>query len=485
MRSLHFLFVSVVALSHSSSICWHEDVIARHYEYDLNEKLNPNQIKVSRSGLYYQALKLQNPQALLQHYLHNQDFTTEQKLRWLTQGNLVNHWQANWLLGQYWLEQGLLPRAKLWMKRALQTYQLITERSHGVEYTEMVLQLVDVLQQLKEYQTANQLLTDELFVDEHVSISARSKAIFLRAKGLMLEGKLHQAKDLLDALFFRLGVGFTGQPKTLRKRLQALIYENYQVGSCAVNIQLLASDYLQWQYAYQLMTKWKGDQQLNTLPICFNQIESFDAKPLACIDTNNRRLSCNLRFMAENLSLDNNVLPVVVHGHSGVANYNNGIIFTNLSKSYGVFVHELFHHFGFIDEYSLPTSIGSKICKVTEPSAKGENLMVVPLSALEDFKRSDSYQLFSTPTDTCNQFDSIAYKLVPQMTIMGYMDQSVPSQYATKARNKMQLRFNFLSNYQYAYALAYEEFNDMESYQLWLQKSATQGYQVAESLLNK
>lgn len=483
MRILHYLFVCVVALSQSSSICWNEEVIARHYVYNFEEKLNPHQIKVNFSGLYYQALQLQNSQALLQYYLHSQDLTPEKELQWLTQGKLVNHWQANWLLGLYWQEQGQLPPAKLWMKRALKTYQFNTKRRHGVEYTELVLQLVDVLQQLKEYQAANKLLSDAIFVDEHVPISIRSEAMFLRAKGLMLDGQLHQAKDLLDTFFARFGVSFMGRAKGLRERLQGLIYDKYQVDKCAVNVQLLASDYFQWRYAHQLLTQWKSDPQLSTLPICFNKIQSFDPKPLACRDKNRVRLSCDLRFMAEQLPLENDVLPVIVHGQLGVANYNNGIVFTNLSKSFEVFVHELFHHFGFLDEYALSSKIGQTICHVTAPTAKGGNLMVVPSSKLDAFKASKLYQRFSTQAHTCDQFDSVAFKLSSQMTIMGYMDQSIPDLYIAIARDKMLHRFDSMSNYQYAYALAYEQFDDHANYRLWLEKSAAQGYREAKSLL--
>ena len=483
MTILRFLFIVVLALCQTSDISWNEDVIAHHFASDFNNRLNPNQVSANSSGLYYQALKVKNPQALLQYYLHNQNLTDQQKLAWLTQENLSSNWQANWLLGQYWLEQKQLTQARSWMVSALETYRLNTERRSGVEYAELLLQLVDVLQQLKDYQGANKLLNDDLLVDEHISVSLRSRAAYLRAKGLMLEGNLHQAKDLLDGLFVRFGLDLVSSAKLLRQEIHGLIYEQHQTPQCAVKVQLLASDYSQWRYAHSLLVKWKKEPKLSLLPICFKPIQFFDAQPLACRDKDKLRLSCDLTMMAKHLPLEHDVLPVLVHGQSGVANYNNGIIFTNLSKTYGVFVHELFHHFGFIDEYRLPLGIGSKVCNVTKPTFRGANLVVVPTSDVEDFKQSKLYLRYFTPVDTCDRFDSVAFKLSPQMTIMGYMDQQVPDSYIHLARNKMLSSSDSMSNYQYAYALAFEYVSDIKNYQIWLRNSAKQGYKVADALL--
>jgi hypothetical protein len=65
------------------------------------------------------------------------------------------------------------------------------------------------------------------------------------------------------------------------------------------------------------------------------------------------------------------------------------------------------------------------------------------------------------------------------------MDQSIPKPYIQRLRQKLTKHSNELSNYQYAFALAYDEKGQSSMYRYWLQKSAKQGYQVAKKLLIK
>ena len=69
------------------------------------------------------------------------------------------------------------------------------------------------------------------------------------------------------------------------------------------------------------------------------------------------------------------------------------------------------------------------------------------------------------------------------MTIMGYMDQSVPDSYIELARERMLNSSGSMSNYQYAYALAFEGAGDTEGFYLWLHNSAKQGYKIAGALV--
>ncbi|MCJ8269711.1 MAG: hypothetical protein MJK04_09945, partial [Psychrosphaera sp.] len=185
-------------------------------------------------------------------------------------------------------------------------------------------------------------------------------------------------------------------------------------------------------------------------------------------------------LMAKNLKLLPNTLPVIVHGQFGVANYNNGIIFTNHHKSYGVFKHELFHHFGFIDEYPLPQKLAESVCKVKIPRYVGENLFVVPKQNLDQ-----GLQQGMTKVDTCQNFDAVAFKPTKELTLMAFVDQPLPKVYLERARVKLLSDTHAMANYQYAYALAFDQKGRRNEYLRWLKLSAHQGYQIAKTLLLK
>ena len=142
----------------------------------------------------------------------------------------------------------------------------------------------------------------------------------------------------------------------------------------------------------------------------------------------------------------------------------------------------MLHHFGFIDEYPLIGATGKKLCEVTKVGKLGENLMVVPKNQLDQYKK-DHLNSFAVPT--CDNFTAAAFKPVSALTVMQYMDQSIPKPYIQRLRQKLTKHSNELSNYQYAFALAYDEKDQSSMYRYWLRKSAKQGYQVAKKLLIK
>ena len=188
------------------------------------------------------------------------------------------------------------------------------------------------------------------------------------------------------------------------------------------------------------------------------------------------------------------MIPLVIYGSAGVANYSNGIIYLNRHKSYQVFKHELFHHFGFVDEYPLTKSVAARVCRGEAPYFSGENLYIVAQDQVDKVnwqqvkarwqqKFNDSFNHI-TAVSSCKDSGYVAYKPIAELTLMQYMDQPLPVAYILRAQQKMFTEPETFANYQYAYALAYDQLGDLNGYRYWLEQSAAQGYLVANRLLN-
>ena len=185
-------------------------------------------------------------------------------------------------------------------------------------------------------------------------------------------------------------------------------------------------------------------------------------------------MRCDLTMIGESLTDGPRQLPLLLFGDAGIANYNNGVVSLNRNSSFGVFTHELFHHFGFMDEYALNPGRARQLC---QPGKLGENLQVVSRTQWQQLGIPQSRRVA-----TCEHSEFVAFKAVNGLTNMGYMDQPMPSKYLRLARKRLE-KARGLANVQYAIALAYHDKGDLSGYRLWLQRSANDGYPVAEQIM--
>jgi hypothetical protein len=431
----------------TSSITWHPMVIEQHYDRWPQSAV-----------LFHQALSLNNPQARLVHYRNNPQWSLDDKVNWLSHAVLKRNSQAHFHLAENWYQAGQTTRAIVWLKSAI-----------GQGHQAASLLYVKILIEKAEYLLAEKVLNSPVLYDDD------------RVKLLLSQLYLHQnliekADSLLNKLADKNILGAAG----LLADLNGLRHKELKSKTgCSVNIQFVVSGFAELNYAADIMTKWQQDTSINTLPVCFNQTIEFDPKRLNCNDLSDQKQHCDLTLMAAQLSLPKRTLPVIVHGQAGIANYNNGLIFLNSHKSFGVFKHELFHHFGFIDEYPLQQQTAASLCNVQMPRFVGENLYIVPENQL-DLHRPKNM----TAVSTCQGMDVVAFKPVTTMTLMEYVDEPLPEAYLQRAKSKL-LNNSLLPNYQYAYALAFEQNGQRAQYLQWLTRSANQGYEVAAALLER
>ena len=203
-----------------------------------------------------------------------------------------------------------------------------------------------------------------------------------------------------------------------------------QTNLCHMNIQFVATTLESMVQATGFQRRFAQDKRLQTLPLCFN--EPVWLEEVKCSDNwqGQKRLGCNPQPLIA-LSDQVEFTHAVVFAEQGKANVKNGIMFLDLADTYSVFVHELAHFAGFVDEYPLSSSMAQIHCfRSDAPNIMVTTEVEAPSAEKMDQWFSVSENVLLSKARTCNNHPAQAYKPTPQLTFMEYHDQGViPSLY--------------------------------------------------------
>ena len=237
-------------------------------------------------------------------------------------------------------------------------------------------------------------------------------------------------------------------------------HANWVTRQCAMKLQFVANSLESIKQAVAFKAQFLKDKRLQSLPICINEPVWFDKNTLSCehFAINDYRLSCDVGALAKAF-LPGDFTHTVIFAEQGKANVNNGIMYLDLADKYSVFVHELAHFAGFVDEYPVSEGLSERIC---EPGQSHPNILVRSLPKQRDAaqltekeieegffsdvdtleERRDEpeldisyWQQFSNSlamlkARTCNNHPNQAYKFVGKMTFMEFHDQEyIPEMY--------------------------------------------------------
>jgi hypothetical protein len=156
-----------------------------------------------------------------------------------------------------------------------------------------------------------------------------------------------------------------------------LVAENItQKASCLVDVQLFATNLAGLQHAEQLISAF-GQHSLANY-ICLATPKYIAANALKCQHRPSDKISCNATIWFEQGGIKTRYVGVIVD--RGGANVDNGIMYIDQQDNLDVFIHELSHFIGFVDEYSLPSQ--HQKCQRVQQTPFAHNLVVLP----------DSYQ---------------------------------------------------------------------------------------------
>ena len=260
-------------------------------------------------------------------------------------------------------------------------------------------------------------------------VDAQSALLF--AKILWKDNKHADAKR-----FFALAVRF-GEPKgqeylqhidgfwnksTLTKQAKRFYTER---SGCHMRLQFVANSLESIMQATAFQQKFADDKRLEDLSICVNPPIWQDE--LSCSDNwqGHHRLGCNIAPLIP-LAEQTSFSHLVVFAQQGKANVHNGIMYLDLADTYSVFVHELAHFAGFIDEYPLSSQMAEIHCYATRaPNVLIKNDEELPSLLEMEGWLQDGFEVSLARTRTCNNHSAQAFKPTQSMTFMEYHDQGV------------------------------------------------------------
>ena len=230
-------------------------------------------------------------------------------------------------------------------------------------------------------------------------------------------------------------------------------------GPCQMQLQFVATSLESVAQAVAFQQDFAADKRLRHLPICINQVVWLDEGTVPCQfgASNKQRITCHIE------QLDKRFQPgdfshLVIFARQGKANVNNGVMYLDLADQYSVFVHELAHFVGFVDEYPLSATLGERICRldvehpnirvqqpavIAAPSAKHHSQRLVGTRQAQGLSTLSSPELataddptaahaveYRYPARTCNNHSYQAYKLEQGITFLEYHDSGwIPQSY--------------------------------------------------------
>jgi hypothetical protein len=145
--------------------------------------------------------------------------------------------------------------------------------------------------------------------------------------------------------------------------LQSLLSVPVQGPNCAQTIQFVATTLVSFIQASAFQDQFEKDKRLAGLPLCILPPIWLQKDSLVCSNNfkNDARLGCDL-YPLSRLKTPLTFTHLIIFAEQGKANVNNGVMFLDQSDTYSVFVHELAHFAGFVDEYALPEDLANYHC---------------------------------------------------------------------------------------------------------------------------
>lgn len=242
---------------------------------------------------------------------------------------------------------------------------------------------------------------------------------------------------------------------------------------CAMTLQFVVTSLDTLKQAKQFASEFQQDNRLSELPICLNTIYWADEALFQCDSQpiNNYRIGCNLNVLAEVFE-PNDFTHLVVFAAHGKANVRNGTMFLDLADTYSVFVHELAHFVGFIDEYPLSGDLANYYC---DSNQRYPNIVVVEpdqdIASVDlSFWYPHSQSISLSKARTCNNHANQAYKFTSKLSFMEFHDADlIPPMYLSLWRERL-LQPQHMKPAAINIAQALEEVGNSPGAQVWWQR---------------
>lgn len=147
---------------------------------------------------------------------------------------------------------------------------------------------------------------------------------------------------------------------------------NKQVPACANSIQFFATRFAHLQHLEQLIKDF--DNHALRQAVCFSPVRYIAIDALACRTEAAQAIQCNEQNW-QNIADSINTRFVGLLLPEGGANVHLGALYIDVNDNIDVFVHEISHLLGFIDEYPLVKN--HEACKAVQQQAFSKNIAVL------------------------------------------------------------------------------------------------------------
>jgi hypothetical protein len=208
-------------------------------------------------------------------------------------------------------------------------------------------------------------------------------------------------------------------------------------GACSQRLQFLATSLHSLIQGERFVARFASDTRLQSLPICINPVIWLPPHQLSCQpDWQGRgRLGCNIADVSPYLK-KTNFSHIVVFATRGKANVHNGFMFLDSQDDYQVFVHELAHFAGFMDEYPLSQEMAKGSCETLQ----APNLRVARGNSQPDatYWQGLKADVHLSKARTCDNHGYQAYKPTAELTFMEFYDfNNIPDIYLAAWRQSL------------------------------------------------
>jgi hypothetical protein len=333
----------------------------------------------------------------LGQFMYAQSLQNErQKLLWLGRAAQQGLLAANISLYQWWLAKQDIPQAIPWLRAA------------AIEHAESAIILA-------RHDWRHQQYASSLLQFKHARQLNHPQA----------EQQLQLASRLFNAL--------------KQEEESAVIGAALEREHCEIRLAMVVSSLDSAIQAQGFQQQFAQDRRLAELPICLEPILWVKDEYLTCHPNSHtiNRISCQLDDLIPLFS-NSSATHGALFTNKGKANVDKGLMYLDLEDTYDVFVHELAHFAGFVDEYPLSQTLADQFCNGTRQAnlifVDADKSLTEITSEYPEAKRLEKSR-------TCDNHPRQAYKLFYGLTFMEFYDQTnIPDDYLQLWKSQLEQR---------------------------------------------
>lgn len=271
------------------------------------------------------------------------------------------------------------------------------------------------------------------------------KSRFLLAKAYWLDGQYKKSKEyfLASRTYSYMSEQYAEVIEDFQELTLDRLYQSSKSlnSDCAQQLQFVASNIHSMVQAVEFRRQFNQDDRMKALSICINPPIWLEENQLSC-NLNQHRQECDFSDLSEQ-TFSPDFTHLVLFLESGKAYVHRGVMYLDHTDTYSVFVHELAHFSGFVDEYPLNPLLAQQFC---DPAKSPLNLLVsetptqtskykkwkaIRFNNAQDHSNAEVMQEWTlAPSKTCDRLNISSFKPSTAITFMEHHDTNhIPELY--------------------------------------------------------